>query len=62
MNKECSCVPNKINDVGFAGNTLLTGYQPPWVNDNDPAWKQNVGYQIAGLAGIGMLAVLGFGM
>jgi cobalt/nickel transport system permease protein len=62
VNKECECVPNKISDVGFAGHTFFAAYEPPWVNDNDPAWKQNVGYQIAGLAGIGVLAVLGLGM
>ena len=62
VNKECECVPNKISDIGFAGHTFFAAYEPPWVNDNDPAWKQNVGYQIAGFAGIGMLAVLGLGM
>jgi cobalt/nickel transport system permease protein len=62
VNKECDCVPNKISDIGFAGRTFFAGYQPPWVNGNDPAWKQNVGYQIAGLAGIGVLVVLGLGM
>ena len=62
VNQECECVPNKISDIGFAGDTFFAGYQPPWVNDNDPAWKQNIGYQIAGLAGVGLLAVLGLGM
>jgi cobalt/nickel transport system permease protein len=62
VNKECACVPNKISDIGFAGHTILAGYEPPWVNDNDPAWQQNVGYQIAGFAGIGMLVLVGLGM
>jgi cobalt/nickel transport system permease protein len=62
VNKECACVPNKIADVGFAGHTFFAAYEPPWVNDNDPAWQQNVGYQIAGFAGVGMLLVVGLGM
>jgi hypothetical protein len=62
VNQECECVPNKIRDIGFAGDTFFADYQPPWVNDSDPAWKQNIGYQIAGLAGIGLLAVLGLGI
>jgi len=62
VNKECECVPNKISDIGFARHTFFAGYQPPWVNNNDAAWIQNVGYQIAGLAGIGLLAVLVLGM
>jgi cobalt/nickel transport system permease protein len=62
VNKECACVPNKISDIGFAGHTILAGYEPPWVNDNDPAWKQNVGYQVAGFAGMGMLVIIGLGM
>jgi cobalt/nickel transport system permease protein len=62
VNKECACVPSKIGDVGFAGRTLLAGYEPPWVNHTDPAWKQNVGYQIAGFAGVGMLVLIGLGM
>ncbi len=60
VNKECACVPSKMGSVGFSGHTLLAGYEPPWVNDDDPAWKQNVGYQVAGLAGVGLLALLGF--
>jgi cobalt/nickel transport system permease protein len=60
VNKECACVPNKIGDVNFANDTVLTGYQPPWVSDNDPAWQQNLGYQVAGFAGIAMLFVVGF--
>ena len=47
-------MPNNIGDVTFAGNTLLAGYQPPWVKETDPAWQQNIGYQFAGFAGIGM--------
>jgi hypothetical protein len=62
VNQECSCVPNKINDVDFAGKTILTGYQPPWVEAEDPAWKQNLGYQVAGLAGFAMFAALGFAL
>jgi hypothetical protein len=61
VNQECACVPNNINDVGFSGDTVLAGYQPPWVNETDAAWKQNVGYQFAGFAGIAVLFVLGFG-
>ncbi|HEY7269193.1 MAG TPA: hypothetical protein VH951_05155, partial [Dehalococcoidia bacterium] len=62
VNRECDCVPNKINKVTFSGNTILTGYQPPWVSADDPAWKQNVGYQIAGLAGFAMFALFGLAM
>ncbi len=62
VNKECGCVPNKIGDIGFAGHTFFAAYEPPWVNDSDPAWKQNLGYQIAGFAGIGMLVGVGLGM
>jgi hypothetical protein len=62
VNKECECVPNNINNVTFAGDTILAGYQPPWVSDGDPAWKQNVGYQVAGFAGIGLVAVFGLGL
>jgi hypothetical protein len=63
INKECKCVPNKIGDITFANNTILSGYEPPWVNpDTDPAWKQNVGYQIAGVLGIGILGVIGYGL
>jgi cobalt/nickel transport system permease protein len=60
VNQECQCVPNKINNVDFSGKTILTGYQPPWVNGDEPAWQQNVGYQIAGFIGIGMFVGLGF--
>ncbi len=62
VNKECECVPNKMGDIGFSGHTLMAGYEPPWVNSSDPAWQQNVGYQIAGLAGMGMLFIIGLGM
>ncbi|HKZ51330.1 MAG TPA: cobalt transporter CbiM [Dehalococcoidia bacterium] len=62
VNRECACVPNKINDVTYASQTVFAGYQPPWVKDNDSAWKQNVGYQIAGLAGLAMLAGLGLAL
>lgn len=62
VNQECECVPNNINDVTYADSTLLAGYQPPWVDEEDPAWKQNVGYQFAGLAGVGIFAVIGFAL
>jgi hypothetical protein len=61
VNKECACVPSGMGDVAFSGDTLFSSYRPPWVNDNDPAWKQNVGYQIAGFAGVGLLVLLGLG-
>ncbi len=61
VNKECGCVPNKMADIGFAGRTFFSAYEPPWVKESDAAWKQNLGYQIAGLAGIGMLAIVGLG-
>jgi hypothetical protein len=61
VNKECSCVPNNINDVSFANNTPLAGYQPPWVKGSDPAWKQNLGYQFAALAGLLVVGLVGFG-
>jgi cobalt/nickel transport system permease protein len=60
VNQECECVPSKINDASFSGNTILTGYQPPWINGEEPAWQQNIGYQVAGLIGIGMFGGLGF--
>jgi cobalamin biosynthesis protein CbiM len=62
VNRECSCVPNKINDVTYASKTLLAGYRPPWVSASAPAWKQNAGYQVAGLAGMAMLAAGVFGI
>ncbi len=61
VNRECACVPSKMGDIGFSRHTLLADYEPPWVNDNDPAWKQNVGYQVAGFAGMGMLVIIGLG-
>lgn len=60
VNQQCSCVPNNIDDVGYSGGTLLAGYEPPWVEGSDPAWQQNLGYQVAGFAGIGAFALLGF--
>ncbi len=36
VNQECACVPNNINEVTFSGNTMLAGYQPPWVKDRRP--------------------------
>lgn len=62
VNKECECVPTHMNDVTFAGSTVLAGYEPPWVKSTDPAWKQNLGYQVAGFAGIVVLAAIGFGL
>ncbi len=62
VNKQCECVPNNIDNVTFANHTLLAGYQPPWVKASDPAWKQNVGYQVAGFAGIGFVAVIALGL
>jgi cobalt/nickel transport system permease protein len=60
VNQECECVPSKINDVTYAQHAVLGGYQPSWVSADAPAWQQNLGYQFAGLAGIGGLAVLAF--
>ena len=62
VNKQCACVPNKIDNVTYSGHTLFAGYQPPWVKSTDPAWKQNVGYQVAGFAGIGFVAMIGLGL
>lgn len=59
VNRECNCVPGNMNDVTFANDTLLAGYQPPWVTEDDPAWQQNIGYQIAGLGGLALLAAIG---
>ena len=62
VNKECSCVPNKMNNLGGASKPLLAGYQLPWVSASAPAWKQNAGYQVAGLAGMAMLAAAVLGI
>jgi hypothetical protein len=62
VNRECACVPNKINNVGFAAKTPLAGYQPPWIDGTEPAWQQNIGYQIAGLVGILLLSAVGIGL
>jgi cobalt/nickel transport system permease protein len=62
VNQECRCVPNNIDNVTYSRNTLLAGYEPPWVKATDPAWKQNVGYQIAGFAGIGFVAAVGLAL
>jgi cobalt/nickel transport system permease protein len=65
INRQCACVPNNIDNVTFAGNTWFAAYEPPWVKGTDPAWRQNLGYQVAGLAGIGFVAIVGialFGM
>ncbi len=60
VNKECECVPNKIDNISFSGNTWLANYQPPWVDENASPWQQNLGYQVAGLLGMGALAAIGF--
>lgn len=63
VNRRCKCVPTHINDVTYSRHTIFTGYEPPWVNpDKDPAWKQNLGYQIAALFGFALLGVVGFGL
>ncbi|HEX5370160.1 MAG TPA: cobalt transporter CbiM [Dehalococcoidia bacterium] len=62
VNQECACVPVKINSVTFSGHTVLAGYQPPWVQASDPAWQQNIGYQVAGLVGVGILGLLSYGL
>lgn len=59
VNRECDCAPSKMGDVTFASDTLLAGYQPPWVNENDPAWQQNLGYQVAGIGGLALFAIIG---
>lgn len=58
INKHCECVPSKISNVTFSSKTPLAGYEPPWVHATDPAWQQNVGYQIAGFAGMGLIGLL----
>ena len=63
MNRHCDCVPNDIGDVKFSKHTPFSGYQPPWVNaSTDPAWKQNLGYQVAGLLGFALFGIIGFGL
>jgi cobalt/nickel transport system permease protein len=63
VNRQCGCVPNNINDVKFSKHTVFSGYQPPWVDPNkDAAWKQNLGYQFAGLIGFAVLAAIGLGL
>jgi cobalt/nickel transport system permease protein len=60
VNRECSCVP-----AGMAGTPrapALAGYQPPWVSEDDPPWKQDLGYQFAGLTGIAALVALAFAL
>ena len=62
VNQECACVPNNIDNVGFSGSTVLAGYQPPWVHSTDSPWQQNLGYQFAGLAGLGTVFALAFAL
>ncbi len=58
VNRECDCAPSNIDNVSFSGGTLLAGYEPPWVHHDDPAWQQNIGYQVAGLGGLALVAVI----
>jgi len=58
VNRECDCVPTNINNVGYSGHALLSGYEPPWVKRTDPLWQQNIGYQAAGLAGMAILGLV----
>ncbi len=60
VNRQCECVPTKINNVTFAKHTPLAGYQPPWIHGTEPSWQQNIGYQIAGFIGIGLLVSVGW--
>lgn len=62
VNRECDCAPSKMDNVSFSGDTLLAGYEPPWVHEDDPAWQQNIGYQVAGLGGLAILALIGAGL
>jgi cobalt/nickel transport system permease protein len=63
VNQECSCVPNNIGDISYSSdNAILTGYEPPWVDEDDAPWQQNLGYQIAAIAGFAMVGMLGFGL
>ncbi len=59
INQDCECVPTKIEDVTLSNDTLLAGYEPPWVSANDPAWQQNLGYQVAAIAGFAMVGFIG---
>lgn len=54
VNRECDCVPARMSSGG-SKTTLFSGYEPPWVSANDPAWKQNLGYQAAALLGFVLL-------
>lgn len=58
VNRACSCVPTNISNVGYSGKALLSGYEPPWVKRTDPLWQQNIGYQVAGLAGMAILGLV----
>jgi cobalt/nickel transport system permease protein len=62
VNRECDCVPNNMHDVTFASNTPLAGYEPPWVHPDDPAWQQNIGYQVAGLGGLALVGIIAFAL
>lgn len=62
VNRECDCAPRNMDNITFANNTLLAGYEPPWVHHGDPAWQQNIGYQVAGLGGLGLVAILVFAL
>ena len=60
VNRQCSCVPSNLENVTFSKHTLLSGYQPPWVKSSDAPWRQNLGYQFAGFAGMGALLAIGY--
>jgi cobalt/nickel transport system permease protein len=62
VNRECECVPKGLAGGSYAQHALLSGYEPPWVSRSDPTWQQNVGYQIAGALGVGILTVVGGGL
>ncbi len=61
VNRACGCVPTNINSVSYSGHALLSGYEPPWVKSTDALWRQNIGYQVAGLTGIALLGLVLFG-
>ena len=62
VNRECACVPTNLANVTFSKHTLFEGYQPPWVRSTDSPWRQNLGYQFAGVAGMGALLAIGFAL
>ena len=56
VNRECDCVPANIGTATGSRSALFSGYEPPWVRTTDPAWVQNLGYQVAAVLGFGLLA------